>query len=70
MSRNSVADAEAEAILKKIAADFEQLGQEIDRAIAALSSDGDSSADIEALRRAKEAVRKGAALAAKRSKFG
>lgn len=55
---------EAEEILKKIVADFEQLDRTIDLAITlAKDRKGQTAMDIAALQRAREAVRKGAALA-------
>ena len=59
---------EAEEILKKIAADFEQLDRAIDSAMVLLKAANGGDKDVEALRRAREAARKGAALA--KSKAG
>jgi hypothetical protein len=54
---------ETGVILRKIIADFEQLEREIDSAIAAAEAGKSQAEDIAALRRAKEAARRGAALA-------
>ena len=54
---------EAAMILKKIVDDFEQLDLAIDEAIARFRAGSGGPGGIEALLRAKEAVRKGAALA-------
>lgn len=54
---------EAEGILHKIVADFEQLDRAIDAAILRLKEGDGGPGDIEALQRALEAVRKGAKLA-------
>ena len=54
---------ETETILKKIVADFEELDRAIDAAILRLEAGSVSCEGVEALLRAKEAVRKGAALA-------
>lgn len=54
---------EAEAILKKIIADFEQLDHAIGAAMTLLSSSAGSADAIDALDRARKATRKGAALA-------
>jgi len=60
----SEALAGADAILNKIAADFEALDIAIDAAIAHLNgSKGQAAKDVTALLRAKDAARKGAALA-------
>jgi uncharacterized protein YdcH (DUF465 family) len=60
---SSESKLEAEAILKKIVADFEQLDRAIDAAITLLDESQSSAEEIEALRRARKAARKGAALA-------
>jgi hypothetical protein len=59
---------EAEMILKKIVEDFERLDSALDAAIAGLQVGNGGHGGIEALLRAREAVRKGAALA--RDKVG
>jgi hypothetical protein len=61
---NTERQLDAEVILRKVIADFEQLDHTIDLAIELLRN-GKSGArqDIAALRRAREAARKGAALA-------
>jgi hypothetical protein len=60
---------EAEMILKKIVEDFEQLDRAIDGAIARLQAGGGEHDGVEALLRAREAVRKGAALARDKVSF-
>jgi hypothetical protein len=60
----SEALAGADAILSKIAADFEALDIAIDAAIVHLTGNaGEAAKDVTALLRAKEAAQKGAALA-------
>ena len=59
----SESQLEAEVILKKIAADFERLDRAIDTAIVRLEAADGQAGEVETLRRAKEAARKGAALA-------
>ena len=55
---------EAEGILRKVVSDFEQLDRTIEKAIDHLKGGKKSAAkEIDALRRAREAARKGAALA-------
>jgi hypothetical protein len=54
---------EAEVILRKIIADFEQLDLAIDSAITDLQAGSGPAEDIEVLERARDAARKGAALA-------
>ena len=55
---------DAEAILRKVIADFEQLDRTIDLAIELLQNAQDGAkTDIDALQRAREAARKGAELA-------
>jgi hypothetical protein len=55
---------DAEAILRKVIADFEQLDRTIDLAIELLQNAQDGAkTDIDALERAREAARKGAELA-------
>jgi len=54
---------DAEVILKKIVEDFDELDRAIEDAIARLQASTGGPAGIEALLRAREAVRKGAALA-------
>jgi hypothetical protein len=66
---NAERQIDAEAILRKVVADFEQLDRTLDLAIDLLQNGKDEvRKDLEALRRAREAARKGAALA--RSKVG
>ena len=60
---NAESKLEAEAILKKVVADFEQLDRAIDAAIALLDAGHGSADEIAALRRARKAAQKGAALA-------
>jgi len=60
---SSQSELEAEVILRKIIADFEQLDRAIDSAIATLKAGQGQADDVEALERARKAVRKGAALA-------
>jgi hypothetical protein len=60
---SSQSELEAEVILRKIIADFEQLDRAIDSAIAALKAGQGQAGDVEALERARKAVRKGATLA-------
>jgi hypothetical protein len=55
---------EAEGILRKVLSDFEQLDRTIDKAISLLKErKGSAAKEIDALGRAREAARKGAALA-------
>jgi hypothetical protein len=57
-------EGETEAILNKIAADFEALDRMIETAIALLKTgDGSNGTDLAALEKARDAARKGAALA-------
>jgi hypothetical protein len=60
---SSQSELEAEVILRKIIADFEQLDRAIDSAIVTLKGGQGQADDVEALQRARKAVRRGASLA-------
>ena len=61
---------QVEVILRKIIKDFERLDAEIDSAIAVLEAGNGEVDDLEALQRAKEAARNGAAIARRKLSCG
>ena len=61
--REDQSPADADAILQKIARDFERLDHAIDAALRRLQNGDSPPAELAALRRAQDVARKGASLA-------